>query len=1213
MTETEQNWSTLIEVLRYRAASQPDRLAYTILMQDGEADEINITYRELDKRARCLGARLLQRHAIGERVLLLYPFNIDFIVAFFGCIYAGLIAVPVHLPGPRRSTATLEAIAANARASLILTTKQISKQRFDQIGKLGNLPCIAVDMDDETWADEWHMPSVHSANLAFLQYTSGSTSVPKGVMVSHANLLANERMIRDSFEHTDESTFVGWLPFYHDMGLIGNLIQPLYIGARSILMSPISFLQRPLCWLETISKYRAHTSGGPNFAFDLCVEKMTPETCTDLDLSSWLIAFNGAEPIRADTLKRFSQAFEAYGFKAKALYPCYGLAEATLLVSGSSKERLPVLLTLDATALKQNQVVPLAADAATAQTHVGSGRPNPEQRVCIVCPDKLTQCPSNQIGEIWVAGSNIGRGYWEQSELTQYTFNAYLVDTGQGPFLRTGDLGFLKDSELFVTGRLKDLIIIRGRNFYPQDIELTAASSHSALRSNACAAFSVDVGAQERLVVILELTRQSSKADTAEVITAVRQSISAAHNLLTYGVVLVRGHSLPLTSSGKIQRHVCRNQFLQGTLSVIASKVLDELDAENDIALGLTREDLLLVKPDNRQRLLESYLSKLIAHRLKLPTGRLECHQKLIYLGIDSLTAVELRNRIELDLAISISMADILGAEGIAEVAICILHRIEQPTKALAPVTRVPSGDLNPPSVGQRAIFFLQSMVPESTIYNIMSASRIIGDVDVHALNRSFQRLLDRHPILRTTFTSIEGDLYQRIQDSSEVAFKHVDDSDWSDDIVNQWLVEECKCPFNLEQGPLFRIYLIQRKGDFILALCIHHIVTDFWSLSKLMQELVLLYPAEKLGESCCLPPLRSQYVDYVRWQTDLLTSQQGKVLQGYWESKLAGNLPVLALPTDRLRPPIQTHQAGVRYFVINAETTRLLKTLSQSNAASLYMTLLATFFVLLHRYSGQNDILIGSPTAGRTVADFSDVLGYFVNAVVIRSDLSGDPSFVEFLAQVRRNVLEALAHQDYPFASLVEKVQPMRDASHAPIFQAMFTLQKAPFLDAQGLTSFALGEAGARLNLGDLQMESLLLEPRGIEVDLDMAVIEEGAEIRGYLGFNAHVFNSATIERMLRHFKTLVRSITLNPEQCISTLPLLTQEEREEILVKWNEHEIDYCPGICLHQTFEMQTQQTPDHFVISDKGTNITYEALNQESQQLANLLLEIQRKSE
>ncbi|UFP94725.1 fatty acyl-AMP ligase [Gloeobacter morelensis] len=561
----------LVEALRRWSCVRSARNAYT---WEGEtAGAVRLTFFEIDRLARTIAARLQQSHLRGGRAVLLYPPGLEFVAAFMGCLYAGVTAVPAHSPRPRRPAPKLQAILADAGVRAVLTTAA-SLARSDQWTtenpQLAGLQWLATDNLDTDLADTWQECTFSKDSLAFLQYTSGSTGHPKGVMITHGNLLHNQRMVEGAFGHSDETIFAGWLPLFHDMGLIGNVLQPLHLGIPCVLMSPVDFVQKPRRWLEAITRHRATTSGGPNFAYDLCVRKVSAEQREGLDLSSWRVAFNGAEPVRAHTLQAFAAAFAGCGFRAQAFYPCYGLAEATLFVTGGLFQTPAVVCSVAAAALEQDRVVPAAEDDPGSRLLVGCGRPWLGQEVVIADPTHWTLCPPGQVGEIWVAGPSVARGYWNRPAESAATFGARLADTGAGPFLRTGDLGFIQGGELFVTGRLKDLIIIRGANHYPQDIEASVENCHRALRPGCGAAFAVEFDGEERLVVVQELERQLPQSlDFEEVLGSIRQAVAARHGLHVDTAALIKTGSIPKTSSGKIQRRTCRSRFLDGTLPVL--------------------------------------------------------------------------------------------------------------------------------------------------------------------------------------------------------------------------------------------------------------------------------------------------------------------------------------------------------------------------------------------------------------------------------------------------------------------------------------------------------------------------------------------------------------------------------------------------------------------------------------------------------------------
>jgi len=688
--------STLVELLSRRALQHAERRAYTFLI-DGEVEGVHLTYAELDRRARAMGALLQQRAERGSRALLVYPSDLEFIIAFYGCLYAGLIAVPTYPPQTRtrRSLAKLRAIMNDVQPSVVLTTEALSsmvESLFAQAQDMEVAPLISTDTIDSALAQDWQDPGVDSSTLAFLQYTSGSTDMPKGVMVTHGNLLHNGALIYHHVGITPECRGLSWLPLYHDMGLIGMTIQAAYSGVQTTIMSPVAFLQRPIRWLQAIANLGAHViTGAPNFAYDLCVRKITPEQKETLDLSNWDIAFNGAEPVRQETLERFAKAFAPCGFRREAFCPCYGLAEATLFVTGVQKGATPAQRTVQAAALAENHIVMAGPEASANQdstrTFVSSGSVPQGQKVVIVNPDTCVSCPPDRVGEIWVSGPGIAQGYWRKPAETQYTFRAHLADTGEGPFLRTGDLGFMHDSELFVIGRLKDLIIIRGRNHYPQDIELTVEQSHPVLRSGSGVAFSVDAMSEEQLVIVQEVERHYRHINLDEVFDSIRQAVAEQHDLQVYAIVLVKTGSILKTSSGKLQRKASRQAFLDGTLDVVKQWTLREetslvgeiqdasLEAPAENGKHI-RESLLAVEPLERQQLLEHYILGKIAAALKISPSRLDAQQPLNSLGLDSLTAVELKNWIETELNVEVPITIFLQEPTIAQFSTQLLDQL---------------------------------------------------------------------------------------------------------------------------------------------------------------------------------------------------------------------------------------------------------------------------------------------------------------------------------------------------------------------------------------------------------------------------------------------------------------------------------------------------------------------------------------------------------
>lgn len=551
---------SIVDVCWRHAQSTPDRIAVTFL-DDGNGSAQELSYGDLWRRIAGLGEVLRQTGLVGSRVLLIYPPGLEFVVAFFACLRAGILAAPVSPPSSTRNTARLDRIAAVFDARTVLTTAAL-KAQFEAAASphlfIATDALVAADVSDDA-------PRIAVGSPAFVQFTSGSTGSPKGVVVSHANIVHNERCIALAFGHDQYTVFAGWLPLFHDMGLIGNLLHPLYLGVPTVLMSPSRFLVDPASWLRMISDYGATTSGGPNFAYEYCVSKIAPAMLVGVDLSRWRVAFNGSEPVRAATVDAFTAKFGEFGFSRKAFYPCYGLAEATLFVSGGVSGEIPVVRRVDADRLAIGRAVDVAdAEAGRGTRLVGSGRTWADDVVCIVDPDTRRLCNAGNIGEIWVASASVAQGYWNDDALTAEVFHATLPGSDR-PHLRTGDLGFVDaDGNLFVTGRLSDLIIVRGRNYYPHDLEATACASHPQLGPTAAAV--APPGERQRVYLFQELRAGlSPDALPREVLVEIRHSINECiwreHELRIQEIILVAARSIPKTSSGKVRRRACLAAF----------------------------------------------------------------------------------------------------------------------------------------------------------------------------------------------------------------------------------------------------------------------------------------------------------------------------------------------------------------------------------------------------------------------------------------------------------------------------------------------------------------------------------------------------------------------------------------------------------------------------------------------------------------------------
>jgi amino acid adenylation domain-containing protein len=2157
-------WISLVDLLRRRALEEPEANLFTFLPDGEDKVGATLTRGKLDRQACAIAARLqaLLPDTSGARALLLYPPGLEFITAFFGCLYAGVVAIPAYLPRVNRPMTRLRSLVVDAQPCAVLTcaSQSLDSLRWEagvpELKGVRRLVTDVADGDVDDLAGRWHDPHSQHATLAFLQYTSGSTSLPKGVMITHGNLLQNSALIRHCFDSGPESRGVFWLPLFHDMGLIGGVIQTLYCGGASTLFSPVSFVQRPIRWLQTISDTRAMISGAPNFAYELCVEKTTPEQRALLDLSSWRVAFNGAEPIRPETLDRFADAFAPAGFRREAFLPCYGLAEATLLVSGGPAGQPPAVLSVDTQGLGRGEIVE-ATRASVSKPLAGSGKVADGHRVMIVDPETGLQCAEDRVGEIWVSGPSVAQGYWGRTEQAEDALRAGLL--GDLTFLRTGDLGFLKDGVLFVTGRLKDMIILRGRNIYPQDIEWTAERCHPALRAFGAAAFAFEFDGEERLAVVQEIERNCEQNAIAEAVTAIRRALAEQHDIEVHAIRLIKMLSLPKTSSGKVQRRACREAFLAGALDVVATwnrqdaqapgvgaitdllatqsiearqaersnnasatlpgkpsrdsiaawladrvaaplgirasevdvmrplasfgigslqavrlaadleewlgrkltptlaydhptidalarfladeplprdasqateivsadrpepiavigigcrfpganspaafwkmlrdgadgvgpipasrwdpyalrnldiprrggflESVDQFDAdffgispreavfvdpqhrlllelawealedggqapdcwagaavgvfvgiatndyaqlqamqggasdgyritgcaasiaanrishyfdfrgpslaidtacssslvavhlacrslrdgESDLAMaggvnlillpevlasfkkagflsadgvcktfdsqadgyvrgegagmvvlkplsraladgdriyavirggainqdgrsnGLTapnrraqeavlrdayaragispgqvrfieghgtgtqlgdpielaalgavlaegreagtrcavgsvktnighleaaagiaglikmalalhhraipqtlhfskpnphvafdtlplrvqvaleplpengrraiagvssfgfggtnahlvleeaplirnlaagrndsrrtgeiilpisakspaalwalacsirdtlsdgscqadmpdlaytagarrghhdhrlaivaasrdeiiealdsfrrgephlssvqgrrlpgrrqklafvfsgqcklaagalralfgsepafrtaieQSDILLTRhigwslaaeleserpssrladpavarpvqfalqlglaalwkswgivPDRllgdgvgevaaahlsgnlslddaaqivaeadretapfaeklgelaneeidvflelgphpvlastikaclgarakaplilpslqradsgaetllssaaqlyangfdlewsrvsppgrfvqlpsypwqrerfwiddgrephqngattyvdvdalgltelvhrngvsngyhaasanglsasrggaleslgrqvefpgtddrassidsnlvglsdlpadarRERLVE-YFRDRVAAVLELAPEKVDLDRPLLNLGLDSLTAMDLKVEIDSFLGAAIPLSMLLESGGIRELAkransLLAATPARLPEAGIAPILAESEERL---SHEQQLLWYAHQFTPNRAAYHITGAATIRAELEIDAFRRAFRHVVAQQEAMRTTFAVIDGKPVIHLLPASELVLR---ENEWlliedvaslSDREIKQKLAELADGPFDLERGPLFRLHLLSRSAsEHVVLLVVHHIIADFWSTAVLVDDLGKAYSDELAGRAFDLSLPRSRYADFTRWQHTMVAGEEGERHWDYWRQQLSGPLPVLELPADFARPAVRSYAGATKHFYLDSALTRGIVNLSDSLGVSLYTTLLAAFQVLLGRLSGQDDIVVGSPVAGRTRPGFEGLIGYFVNLVPMRSNLSDNPRFDEFVGQVRRTVADGLEHQDFPFSLLVNRLQGNPDPSRSPLFQVMFAHQKAQRLDDQGLAPFALGTSGARLCMHGLAAESMQLERRTALFDLTMMTAREGDRLCVALEYSTDLFTSATVDRMAGYFRVLLKSIVKDPRQRLADCPLLGQPERHELLVKWAETLAVPYEDVAIHHRFERQVDACPDSIAVTWGEDALTYHDINRLANSLAHRLVELGVKPE
>ncbi len=1201
--------NTFIELLHKRAREQPDLPAY-IFLKDGLTIDRSLSYAELDRRARVIAVFLQQRFHAGDRLLLMHPPGLEFVEAFWGCLYAGMVAIPVPPPDAfraKQSRRRITAIAQDAQAAGVLTVQEtisLCKESLSE-GLLGKPDSwILSDTLGSEGVDSWTRPRRRAQDVAYLQYTSGSTSSPKGAMVSHGNLTHHCWCITTAGQYRDDAVTLSWMPHYHDYGLVKGILHPLWIGRPAYLMSAVTFLKRPLRWLQAIQRYRVTHSGGPNFAFRHCVAMTTPQDRAVLDLSGWQVASCGAEPIVAETMHRFIKAFAPSRFRPEAFYPAYGMAEYTLLITLKRGGERPKDQDLDASSLEEGLVQIATTASSGRRTVVSCGRPVGDTTVVIVDPLSNQRSPPDAVGEIWLAGRSVTQGYWNHPLETEQTFHAVIADTREGPFLRTGDLGFIKDSELYVTGRLKDLVIIRGRNHYPQDIEWTVQQCHPSLRAGSGAAFSaVGTEGEERLIVVQEIERLKDALDLRELVGQIRQAVAEHHDVSTDTIVLIKAGTIPKTSSGKIQRQACRQAFHSHELTVVMQDTLTSASLDPSPVIAVT-EEFRALPASKRKFFLETHLELVISGLLGCETGRVK-GQPLSRLGIDSLKAVELIHHVESVFGITVSLTAFLGEHTLADAAGLILSRTNvDDTASAAPRAIGQDSRLQALSHNQLALWLFHQLEPESAAPNVSVLIRVPSNLDETVLRAAIGELEHRHPMLRTTYEMGDDGPCQLVHDSLSPGWDNIDLPQWSWDRVRQKAMEAAEQPFDLRSGPIWRVHLFRHPEHAFVLLVSHHIAVDGWSMALVVDELKHIYEAMQSGVTLPAASSSAEYGQFVACQREMLAGVRGHELAVYWQAKLAGELPHYDILYDRTRVSTDLPDYQWQSFAVDRDLSQRLEELARDQGVTLYVLLLSALEILLFRYTGIEDVVIGSPTFGRIRGQFAGTVGNFVNVLALREQVTGGMTVRTVLDGTRRTVLEALDHQEYPFSLLAAQLRSGRDSGHESPVTVLFALQRFHMLHQ--LDAHMKNGQGTRPSLVSHNDWDLFVIPQqGGQFALSLEMTETDEGISGCFEYHAGLFASGSIARMQEHFLQILREMSEHADRPVSELSLMADGERERVLKEFNSPVLPQMKSQSIQQRFEDQVRKTPDAVAVMHETSYATYHELNARANQLAHYL--------
>lgn len=1174
----------MVECLRLLATERPDDEALVVVDANGER---HFSYAQLDQTVRALAAQLQRQYAPGERALILLDNNEDYVVAFFACLYAGLIAVPAFVPQSHRQQhlARLRAIADDAAAVCLLVPAALREVLALSEGAFGKSDEIYVDEADLSMASHWQQHQPKPDDIAFLQYTSGSTSTPKGVMVSHGNLVANEQFIEDAYSMTSQEVIVSWLPLFHDMGLIGGMLQPFYGGFPLVLMSPAFFLERPSRWLEAISKFGGTVSGGPDFAFRLCLQRMKAKDLEQLNLSSWRVAFSGSEPVRYDTLQQFSQYFEPVGFSASAPYPCYGLAEATLMLSGGVAASGITANDFQAEGLQRHQVAP---DADGIRL-VACGAAQPGHQLRLFNPASGQPVRADQVGEIWASGPSIALGYWGNVQATKETFVQY----DNKRWLRTGDLGFFYQDQLYICGRLKDLIILNGSNYYPQDLEQLIEQQIDSARPGRVTAFPVEAEQGEGLGIAMELSRKTLRTLVVQdFVDELNQLLAPVCRQQIAMVIVLNPGALPKTSSGKLQRSACFKGWQQGTLDIHATWYHGEVSGPGAVS-EQTQQTLEPIEDE-----LEQQLADIWADVLGITPTAIGRNSSFIRLGGHSLAATQIASRVTSRFDVTFGSYLLFETPQLKDVA-TLLKQTNEKARDDSFIINTIESHRNALSAAQQRQWFLWRMEPGSCANQVIASLRLKGQLDKAVLNNSLNALIQRHESLRTVFELDEqGQPVQRFKPSLSVTFeKALSPSHEVAEIAQQWLQQ----PFDLSHGPLLRAGLIDcSDNDFVLVLVMHHIITDGWSMELMINELFELYRANLAGQQAQLAELPVRYSDYSQWQQQWLNGEQQQQQLQFWQDVLGNDHSVLELPADRPRQAVAQYNEAQYNLQLPESLTQAIRNTALENNATVFVVLMSALQVLLYRYTGQSDIRVGVPVANRQHTQLEPVVGLFVNTLVFRSQIQDALTLPQLLQHVRQQALAAQQNQQLPFEQLVEALQPERSLSHTPLFQVMYNHRQQKLLEVDGLGQLSVE-----------QIELPLKKRAQFELSLDVVELDNG-QLKLRFDYAEALFDTAAIEQFAGHFERLLSLMTKNQQQPIGLLPLLDEQQTQKLEnLGVMALPVNDLP-IVVHQRFEQMAAQTPQSTAVVMEQSQIDYGLLNLKANQLANHLLSVLPKN-
>lgn len=1190
--------TTFVELCRWQAERQPDQPAFSHLSDDGKSER-HLSYSQWDQRIRAIAAVLGENGKPGDRVLIVHQPGIEYVASLFACMYAGMVAVPVYPPDLfrlRQTLPRLQAITADADARIMLSSRDVLGDSLGPMWSLVGDRAIATEEIDDHVANDFRGPSVRAGDLALLQFTSGSTGTPRGVALTHANIMANAQQGFYAFDVPD-AVCVFWLPPYHDLGLIGGMLIPVYGGRRSVLMSPIAFLQQPIRWFEAIHRFQGTTTASPNFGYEWCLRKINLDECEGLDLSSWKLAAVGAEPVRANTLRRFAERFAPIGFSYSAFTPGYGMAEATLAITSKPIESEPIIRDFDATALHAELPVAKPIDSLaksnTVRTTslVSSGQPVRECEVRIVDPVTRQLLPDGHIGEIWVASPSVAKEYWNRPELSRETFQVTLDQLIPGTveeesFLRTGDLGFLLDNELFVSGRLKEQIIIAGRNYFPHDIETAIQSSHEAFKADGGIAFSVDHPDGERLVIVQEILRPK-RFDFAQLTDHLRQAVYEETNLIPHAICLVAAASLPKTSSGKLRRLECRKQYLEGELQLLSRWESANQDSDAITATVSAGTNEAADDPSTWNNTLRR-LAPIWCAALEIK--RAARSQHFLEVGGHSLGAHQLLSRIRDEFKVGLTLSDLARAPRFGELASEIEQRLDRPDPLAQtdPISQHPAREMTLTQSQSR--FWVLDQLQRSDAFLYVGVDYAIeGPLDVERLKNCIASLPARHEALRVSFElQPDGSPRQKIHEPFELTVDFRDVSNEPSSRIKMMLEQLVHTDLSLESCPLLKVCVLKEADQrHHIQIAAHHIVADGWSMGLLIQDIANAYAADVTLKTSNKSSAWSQAVSRILHDQQKPISAAGL---NYWRRRYAG-----ISAKQELEVPTSTGNVGVpNSQVISKRLSHQLSSNIVQAAKQLGVTpfslLVSSWYEVLCRYRASSDILLGIPVANRVTQDEEQLVGCFIDVLPFRVDHASEVPTDQRIRSTNQMLMDDVSNLNSATEEILR--DSMIDAADLPMPLVQHLVLQQPILRQE----LRLGNAAITGYSSDYSclaayQTSLIMETHDQALELSLA-------------FCPSKLSSRFAENLLESLASVVAQVTeFAAEGSLRSRVLQLPASQELARLRnrlWNLEQP--ATDAAIMQLFASQVSANPDLKAIEDQAGAMTYAQLDQESARIA-----------